>query len=46
MKLNTDHRNDTAHLYGEAFAEATLKLLPQVRDRRPPSRNDHRRTVR
>ena len=23
-----DHRNDTAHDYGEAFAEATLKLLP------------------
>ena len=23
-----DHRNDTAHLYGEAFAEATLDLLP------------------
>ncbi len=24
-----DHRNNTAHLYGEAFAEATLKLLPE-----------------
>ena len=23
-----DNRNDTAHDYGEAFAEATLKLLP------------------
>ena len=23
-----DHRNDTAHNYGEDFAEATLKLLP------------------
>ena len=23
-----DHRNDTAHEYGEEFAEATLKLLP------------------
>ena len=23
-----DHRNDTAHNYGENFAEATLKLLP------------------
>ena len=23
-----DHRNDTVHLYGEAFAEATLDLLP------------------
>ena len=23
-----DHRNDTAHDYGEDFAEATLKLLP------------------
>ncbi len=24
-----DHRNDTAHLYGEAFAEVTLELLPR-----------------
>ena len=24
-----DHRNNTAHLYGDAFAEATLKLLPR-----------------
>ena len=24
-----DHRNNTAHLYGEALAEATLKLLPE-----------------
>ena len=24
-----DHRNDTAHLYGEAFAEAILELLPE-----------------
>ena len=23
-----DHRNDTAHLYGETLAEATLDLLP------------------
>ena len=23
-----DHRNDTAHNYGEDFAEVTLKLLP------------------
>ena len=23
-----DHRDDTAHDYGEDFAEATLKLLP------------------
>lgn len=23
-----DHRNDTAHEYGEDFAEATLRLLP------------------
>ena len=23
-----EHRNDTAHEYGERFAEATLKLLP------------------
>ena len=23
-----DNRNDTAHNYGEDFAEATLKLLP------------------
>ncbi len=23
-----DHRNNTAHLYGEALAEATLELLP------------------
>lgn len=24
-----DHRNDTAHQYGEGFAEATLVLVPQ-----------------
>lgn len=24
-----DHRNDTAHQYGEGFAEATLALVPQ-----------------
>ncbi len=24
-----DHRNDTAHQYGEDFAEATLALLPE-----------------
>ncbi len=24
-----DNRNDTAHLYGENFAETTLRLLPQ-----------------
>ena len=24
-----DNRNDTAHQYGEGFAETTLKLLPQ-----------------
>lgn len=23
-----EHRNDTAHNYGESFADATLKLLP------------------
>ena len=27
--LYRDHRNDTAHLYGEDFAETTLKVLPQ-----------------
>ena len=27
-----DHRNDTAHLYGEDFAETTLPLLPQFVD--------------
>ena len=26
--LYRDNRNDTAHDYGEGFAEATLKLLP------------------
>ena len=26
--LYRDNRNDTAHDYGESFAEATLKLLP------------------
>ena len=37
MNINTefltrrirDNRNDTAHQYGEGFAETTLKLLPQ-----------------
>ena len=24
-----DNRNDTAHKYGKAFAEAALKLLPK-----------------
>ena len=24
-----DNRNETAHQYGEGFAEATLELLPQ-----------------
>ncbi len=27
-----DNRNDTAHDYGEGFAESTLKLLPQFID--------------
>lgn len=27
-----DNRNDTAHNYGEDFAEATLKLLPDFID--------------
>ncbi len=27
-----DHRNDTAHKYGEDFAENTLKLLPEFID--------------
>ena len=31
--LYRDNRNDTAHNYGEGFAETTLKLLPEfVRD--------------
>ena len=29
-----DHRNDTAHLYGETLAEATLDLLPAFIGRR------------
>lgn len=31
MRLNTEHlenRNDTTHDYGKAFAEETIKLLP------------------
>jgi hypothetical protein len=27
--INSNNREDTAHDYGEGFAEATLKLLPQ-----------------
>ena len=30
--LRRDNRNDTAHDYGEGFAEATLKLLPRFVD--------------
>ena len=26
--MTVHHRNDTAHDYGEGFAETTLKLLP------------------
>ena len=34
-----DNRNDTAHKYGEGFAEATLKLLPDfIRDARELAR--------
>ena len=28
-EIYRDARNDTAHRYGEGFAETTLKLLPQ-----------------
>ena len=32
-----DNRNDTAHNYGEDFAETTLGLLPQTSSRMPGS---------